>query len=166
METSPKELLSKYSEIRECDFKERHYSVRDNGAIYRHPKKDCKPSKLDCTWTFGNKDNKTGYMLYGRVRVHQIVATAFHGTPDDSHMVIDHKDTNRCNNRPENLAWVTRLENALNNPITRNKIKYLCGSIEAFLADPSILRESASDPNTGWMRTVSKEEAAKCLKKS
>lgn len=80
METSPKELLSKYSEIRECDFKERHYSVRDNGAIYRHPKKDCKPSKLDCTWTFGNKDNKTGYMLYGRVRVHQIVATAFHGT--------------------------------------------------------------------------------------
>lgn len=32
------------------------------------------------------------------------------------------------------------------------------------LADPSILRESASDPNTGWMRTVSKEEAAKCLK--
>lgn len=93
-------------------------------------------------------------MLYGGVRVHQIVATAFHGTPDDPHMVIDHKDTNRCNNRPENLAWVTRLENALNNPITRNKIKYLCGSIDAFLEDPSILRESASDPNTGWMRTV------------
>ena len=110
------------------NFKERHYSVRDNGAIYRHPKKDCRPSKLDCIWTFGSKDNKTGYMLYGGVRVHQIVATAFHGTPDDPHMVIDHKDTNRCNNRPENLAWVTRLENALNNPITRNKIKYLCGS--------------------------------------
>ena len=164
MEASPQELLSQYSEIRECDFKERHYSVRDNGAIYRHPKKDCRPSKLDCIWTFGSKDNKTGYMLYGGVRVHQIVATAFHGTPDDPHMVIDHKDTNRCNNRPENLAWVTRLENALNNPITRNKIKYLCGSIEAFLENPSILRESASDPNTGWMRTVSKEEAAKCLK--
>lgn len=164
MEASPQELLSQYSEIRECDFKERHYSVRDNGAIYRHPKKDCRPSKLDCIWTFGSKDNKTGYMLYGGVRVHQIVATAFHGTPDDPHMVIDHKDTNRCNNRPENLARVTRLENALNNPITRNKIKYLCGSIEAFLEDPSILRESASDPNTGWMRTVSKEEAAKCLK--
>lgn len=163
MEASPQELLSQYSEIRECDFKERHYSVRDNGAIYRHPKKDCRPSKLDCIWTFGSKDNKTGYMLYGGVRVHQIVATAFHGTPDDPHMVIDHKDTNRCNNRPENLAWVTRLENALNNPITRNKIKYLCGSIEAFLENPSILRESASDPNTGWMRTVSKEEAAKCL---
>lgn len=89
--------------------------------IYRHPKKDCRPSKLDCIWTFGSKDNKTGYMLYGGVRVHQIVATAFHGTPDDPHMVIDHKNTNRCNNRPENLAWVTRLENAPNNPITRIK---------------------------------------------
>lgn len=67
MEASPQELLSQYSEIRECDFKERHYSVRDNGAIYRHPKKDCRPSKLDCIWTFGSKDNKTGYMLYGGV---------------------------------------------------------------------------------------------------
>lgn len=163
MEISHQELLSQYSKIRECDFKERHYSVRDNGAIYRHPKKDCRPSKLDCTWTFGTKDSTTGYMLYGGVRVHQIVATAFHGTPDDPHMVIDHRDTNRCNNRPENLAWVTRLENALNNPITRKKIKYLCGSIEAFLENPSILRASASDPNIAWMRTVSKEEAAKCL---
>lgn len=51
-------------------------------------------------------------------------------------MVIDHKDTNKCNNRPENPLWVTRLENALNNPITRNKIKYLCGSIEVFLKIP------------------------------
>lgn len=32
MEASPQELLSQYSEIRECDFKERHYSVRDNGC--------------------------------------------------------------------------------------------------------------------------------------
>lgn len=79
-------------------------------------------------------------------------------------MVIDHKDTNKCNNRPENPLWVTRLENALNNPITRNKIKYLCGSIEVFFKNPSILRESASDPNTSWIRIVSKEEAAKCLK--
>lgn len=49
-------------------------------------------------------------------------------------------------------------------PHNQDKIKYLYGSIEAFLESPSILRESVSDPNTGWMRTVSKEEAAKCLK--
>lgn len=158
------DLLSTYSEVRECDFKERHYSVRDNGAILRHPKNGGRPSRLDNIWTFGTKDERTGYLLYGGVRVHQIVATAFHGTPADPHMVVDHKDTNRCNNRPENLQWLTRLENILNNPYSRHRIEFLCGSIEAFLKDPSILRESASEPNTKWMRTVSKEEAAKCLK--
>jgi hypothetical protein len=79
-------------------------------------------------------------------------------------MVVDHIDTNRCNNRPENLRWLTRLENALNNPYTRKKIIFLCGSLEAFINDPSILRKSASEPNISWMRTVSKEEAAKCRK--
>ncbi len=158
------DLLSTYSEIRECDYKDRHYSVRDNGAIFRYPKEGCRPSKLDNIWTFGNKNAKTGYMLYGGVRVHQIVATAFHGIPEDPNMVVDHKDTNRCNNRPENLQWVTRLENALNNPYTRRRIELLCGSIEAFLKDPSKLRMSASEPNTAWMRAVSKEEAARCKK--
>ena len=79
-------------------------------------------------------------------------------------MVVDHKDTNRCNNRPENLQWLTRLENALNNPATRKKIIYLCGSVEAFIENPSILRTKALPPNVDWMRTVTKEEAAKCKK--
>lgn len=147
-----------------CNYRKRQYSVREDGLIFRHPKTGCKPSKLDNTWTFGKKDDKTGYMLYGGVRVHQVVATAFHGTPEDPNMVVDHIDTNRCNNRPENLRWLTRLENVLNNPFTRKRIEFLCGSIEAFLENPSILRQTASEPNTVWMRTVSKEEAAKCLK--
>lgn len=29
------DLLETYSEIRECDYKGEHYSVRDNGAIMR-----------------------------------------------------------------------------------------------------------------------------------
>ena len=158
------DLLSMYNEVCECDFKGRHYSVRDNGAVFRHARKGRKATKLDNVWTFGSKDEHTGYLFLGGERVHQIVATAFHGTPSDSHMVVDHKDTNRCNNRPENLQWLTRLENVLNNPYSRRRIEYLCGSIEAFLKNPSVLRESASEPNTKWMRTVSKEEAAKCLK--
>ncbi len=156
--------LNDFTQEKKCDFKDRTYSVRDNGAVYRHPKENSKPSKLDNIWTFGKKDDKTGYMMIAGVRVHQIVATAFHGVPEDPHMVVDHIDTNRCNNRPENLRWLTRLENALNNPYIRSRIIYLCGSIEAFLKDPSILRQTASEPNTSWMRTVSKEEAAKCLK--
>lgn len=147
-----------------CSYRERIYSVRDDGSIFRHPKTGCKPSKLDNIWTFSRKDDKTGYMLYGGVRVHQVVATAFHGVPEDPNMVVDHIDTNRCNNRPENLRWLTRLENVLNNPFTRKRIEFQCGSIEAFLKNPSILRQTASEPNTVWMRTVSKEEAAKCLK--
>lgn len=40
---------------------------------------------------------------------------------NDSTMIVDHIDTNRCNKRSENLSWLTRLENAFNNPYTRNK---------------------------------------------
>ena len=149
---------------KECVYKGRTYTVRDNGSVYRHQKEDSRPAPLDNHWTFGKKDEKTGYMMIAGVRIHQIVATAFHGTPEHPTMVVDHIDTNRCNNRPENLRWLTRLENALNNPYTRSRIIYLCGSIEAFLNNPSILRQSASDSNTSWMRTVTNEEAAKCLK--
>ena len=35
---------------------------------------------------------------------------------------VDHINTNRNDNRAENLRWVTKLENA-NNPLTRQKIK-------------------------------------------
>ena len=65
-----------------CNYRDRQYSVREDGSIFRHPKTGCKPSKLDNTWSFGKKDAKTGYMLYGGIRVHQVVATAFHGVPD------------------------------------------------------------------------------------
>lgn len=154
--------LNDFTLEKRCEYKDRVYSVRDNGSVCRHKKEGARPAPLDNKWTFGKKDEKTGYMMIAGIRIHQIVATAFHGVPEYSTMVVDHIDTNRCNNRPENLRWVTRLENALNNPYTRNKIIFLCGSIEAFLNDPSILRQTTSDPNTSWMRTVSKEEAAKC----
>lgn len=157
-------LLNDYTSEKMCEYKSRIYSVRDNGAIMRHPIEGKRASKLDCVWTFGKKNAITGYMEYGGVRVHQVVATAYYGKPDDPNLVIDHIDTNRCNNRPDNLKWVTRLENVLNNPITRHKIIYRCGSVEAFLQNPAILRESSCEPNIKWMRTVSREEAAKCLR--
>lgn len=136
--------------------------VRDNGAIMRIPKKGCEPTKYDSIWTFG-KQNKEGYMLLaGDVRVHRIVCTAFNGLPRYEKMVVDHIDTIRSNNRPENLRWLTRIENVLKNEITRNRIIYHCGSIEAFLDNPSLLREKAMPPKYDWMRTITKEEAANC----
>ena len=158
------DLLEDYKDVKSCEYKGRHYLARDNGAICRLPKENAPISKWDNVWSFGTKDKKNGYMvLTGNIRVHQVVCTAFFGEPDDPHMVVDHKDTNRCNNRPENLQWVTRLENALNNPATRKKIAYLCGGdITKFIEDPSVLRNQVLSQDVAWMRTVTKEEAEKC----
>lgn len=42
--------------------------------------------------------------------VHILVASAFHGpAPED--MEVNHKDTNKANNRADNLEYMTRLEN-------------------------------------------------------
>lgn len=152
--------VNDFNEEKQCFFKNEKYSVRDNGAIYRHPSDSKKPRKNDNSWTFGKESNSNPYLHHSGVRVHRIVATAFHGEqPNEYQNIVDHIDTNCKNNRPDNLRWVSRIENALNNPITRKKIEDLCGSIESFLDDPSMLQELSIDRNIAWMRTVTKEEA-------
>ncbi len=156
-------LIDVFDSERLCEYKGRTYRVRDNGAIMRLPKEGSRVSQLDNVWTFGKKDPASGYMLFASsVRVHQVVCTAFNGPEPQPHMVVDHIDNNRCNNRPENLRWLTRLDNALFNDGTRKKIIFLCGSIDAFLDNPAIIRKKALPPNYEWMRTVTKEEAAAC----
>ena len=152
--------IDDFTEIRECDYKDEHYSVRDNGAVLRHARIGKRLRKDDNEWTFGRVITKSGYMEIGGELVHRIVAYAYLGAPPTKQHVVDHIDTNRQNNRPENLRWLTRLENVLNNPITRARIENICGSIEAFLANPSLLRgHEKIDPNFAWMRAVTKEEA-------
>ena len=143
----------------ECIYKDEKYAVRDNGAVFWYPRNGKRPRKYDNFWTFGKANDKHGYMEIASVRVHIIVATAFHGPKPTKEHVVDHIDTNRRNNRPDNLRWVTRLENALDNPITRKRIIMRCGSIEAFLANPSLLQESDVTPDFSWMRTVTDAEA-------
>jgi hypothetical protein len=142
-----------------CFYKDEHYSVRDNGAILRHSLKEKRPRPTDNNWTFGKLNTKTGYLEIASVRIHRIVATAFHGEPPTKEHVVDHIDTNKQNNRPDNLRWVTRLENILLNPITARRIEIVCGSVEAFLADPSKFRDKFQDPNYEWMCTVNVQEA-------
>ena len=155
-----------YNEVKDCIYKDEHYSVRDNGAVMRHPREGKRIRKDDNVWTFGKPNEKKGYMEIAGQSVHRIVAFAFHGNPPTNMHVVDHIDTNRRNNRPENLRWLTRLENALNNPITRARIENLCGSIEVFLADPSVLKgHEKVDPNFEWMRTVTPEEAHASLER-
>ena len=153
-----------YNEVRDCIYKDEHYSARDNGAIMRHQRKDKPKRKLDEVWTFGTQNMKTGYMDFCGERVHRIVATAFHGeAPSDQH-VVDHIDTNRSNNRADNLRWLTKLENILNNEVTHQKVIMICGSVEAFLENPQLLwGYETEDMNFKWMRNVTKEEAQNCL---
>ncbi|MBR4910691.1 MAG: HNH endonuclease [Clostridia bacterium] len=159
------ELLNDFEKELVCQYKGETYSVRDNGSILRHPQNPQKLRPKDNKWTFGKYSKKTGYAEIAGERVHRIVATAFLGEAPSSQHVVDHIDTNRRNNRPENLRWVTKLENILLNPITVKKIELLCGSVEEFLKDPSKLPANSGDRNFEWMRAVTKEEAAASLER-
>lgn len=159
------DLLNDFKETKTCTYKGECYSVRDNGAVLRHAREGKRKRKYDDVWTFGNPNKHTGYMNFNGEMVHRIVAFAFLGNPPSSQHVVDHIDTNRRNNRPENLRWLTKLENALNNPNTLRKIIHHCGSIEAFVRDPSVLNKYVDKhPNFEWMRAVSREEALNALK--
>ncbi|MCZ2101297.1 MAG: HNH endonuclease [Chitinophagales bacterium] len=151
--------LKDFKQESECLYKDECYSVRDNGAVLRHTPINKRTRPTDNHWTFGKPNSKTGYMEIASVRVHRIVATAFHGEPPTKEHVVDHIDTNKHNNRPDNLRWVTRLENVLLNPITVKRIELVCGSVEAFLTNPSKFRDKFQEPNYDWMCTVSIEEA-------
>lgn len=152
--------LKDFKQEDECNYKNERYSVRDNGAVLRYPLDGKRSRPTDNNWTFGKLNIKTGYLEIASVRIHRIVATAFHGEPPTKEHVVDHIDTNKQNNRPDNLRWVTRLENILLNPITVKRIEMACGcSVEEFLADPSKFRGKFQEPNYEWMCTVSKQEA-------
>jgi hypothetical protein len=148
-----------------CVFKEETYSVRDNGAVLRHKRNGARKRPLDEKWTFGNPSEKRGYMYISSTVVHQIVATAFHGPKPTKDHVVDHIDTNRRNNRPENLRWVTRLENLLLNPITRRRIEIAYGSLENFFENPAQPLRGKLDPNFDWMRNVTKKEGEETHKR-
>lgn len=151
--------LTEYNAECICVYKDERYSVRDNGAVLRYPIEGKRPRPIDNMWTFGKLNVKTGYLEIASVRIHRIVATAFNGKPQTREHIVDHIDTNKQNNRPENLRWVTRLENTLLNPITVRRIELVCGSVEEFLADPSKFRDKFQEPNYEWMCTVNIQEA-------
>lgn len=149
-----------------CTYKGEEYSVREDGSVFRHPRPGKKPRAYDSKWTFGNKSIERGYMEIASVQVHRIVATAFHGEAPTSQHVVDHKDTNKCNNRPENLRWVTKFENIMLNPITVRRIEWVIGDhIEKFLEDPGKYKDKFQDQNFAWMRSVSAEEGKRTLER-
>jgi hypothetical protein len=156
--------INDYKEEKYCIYKGEEYLVRDNGAVLRKSRPNQRVRKLDNEWTFGKPDIKTGYLEIASVRVHRIVALAFHGEPPTKEHIVDHIDTNRQNNRPTNLRWITRLENVVLNEVTRKRIEYRTGvSIYEFLENPAKYRDAFEDPDFSWMRCVTEEEAKVCL---
>jgi len=148
-----------------CTYNDEEYSVRNNGSVLRHPRGNGRKRPTDNKWTFGKLNKNTGYKEIASVRIHRIVATAFHGVPPKQEHIVHHIDNNKQNNRPENLMWVTRLEHILLDPIAAKKIALVCGSVEAFLANPSKYRDRFQEPNNSWMRDVTEQEAKVCLER-
>ena len=159
-----KDLFDIFEIEKTCEYKGEVYRVRDNGCIFRLRKSKNKKRPLDEKWTLGKVNKQRGYLYFSSEVVHRIVATAFHKQPSKNHNIVDHIDTNRQNNRPENLRWVTRLDNILLNPISCRKIIYKYGSIDEFLANPSEPKSGYLEQNFTWMRSVTKEEADNCRK--
>lgn len=153
------DLIEIFEREKTCNYRGENYRVRDNGAILRlrNPEKRKRP--LDEKWTFGKPNKQKGYLNFGSEAAHRIVATAFLGKQPTEKHVVDHIDTNKKNNRQENLRWVTRLENILLNPITLSRIIFKYGSIDSFLANPSKPNDGYLEQNFDWMRTVTKEES-------
>lgn len=142
-----------------CIYKGEKYSVRDNGAILRHPKNPDKPRPNDNVWTFGKREDRTGYLIFSRNNVHRIVATAFLGDSPSEDCVIEHVDRDRINNSPTNLRWITMVQYILEKQITRKKLIARCGSVEEFLKNPSLLKNDESDSNFYWMADLKPEQA-------
>lgn len=158
-QVSNADLLHVFDREVEVEYREERYRVRDNGSVLRLNRYRKRSRPLDKVWTFGRQTPSSGYMLMAGEPVHRIVCTAFHGEPPTTKHVVDHCDTNRANNRPENLRWVSRLENVLLNPISARRIELVYGSLEAFFEDPSHPTSTAEYPDISWMRTVSADEA-------
>lgn len=110
---------------------------------------------MDDKWTRGNRSTSSGYMQIGTVADHRVVATAFHGEQLTPGHVVDHYDTNRENNRPENLWWVTRRENLEKNPKTLSRIEKLFGSVDGLELDGTLAKKNRSTGSLPWSNTVS-----------
>lgn len=109
-------ILDIFGTEKTCEYRGEIYHVRDNVSMYRCRKSGKRKRPL------GNPDVQKGYLNFSSETVHRIVATAFHGQQPSEKHIVDPIDPIKKNKRPENLRWITRLENMLLNPITLPRV--------------------------------------------
>lgn len=99
-----KEIFKIYKETRSNRWGHRVYEVSNLGRV-----------KLNGEIVY--PDIHCNYLYIGTFFIHRAVAELFVPNPENK-PVIDHINTDRLDNRAENLRWVTTKENC-NNPLTR-----------------------------------------------
>ena len=58
------EIIDDFKEIRDCVYKDEKYTVRDNGAVFRHERVEKRKRKDDGIWTFGVKNEKNRLYVF------------------------------------------------------------------------------------------------------
>ncbi|MDH3609614.1 MAG: hypothetical protein OEQ24_10290 [Gammaproteobacteria bacterium] len=59
--------IENFTEEKECDFKGEHYSVRNNGAVFRHQRIGKRLRPNDCKWTFGKENSSNPYLMLSNI---------------------------------------------------------------------------------------------------
>lgn len=100
-----------------------NYQVSNMGRVkslnYNHTKKEkiLKPHKATNSYLMVQLFNNDTYKFK---LIHRLVAETFISNPENK-PCVDHINTDKTDNRVENLRWVTHKENS-NNPISKNNM--------------------------------------------
>src|SRR5688500_9170417 len=73
--------VNDFSQERQSTNEGERYCVRDNGAVFRYQPEGKRARANDNQWTFGKENSSNPYLHISNIRVHRIVAIAFHGEP-------------------------------------------------------------------------------------